>query len=182
MKKNRTIAWNLAESSGENARRALPRMAREFFKLGRAAAGPGSTPAQLHAFRLSAKRFRYTLELFEPMYGPMLSERLEQVRKIQSILGDRQDCVVLIERLNQRVGEADRLRGVVAGLTADGHSLEEKFRRFWRDTFDPAGAETLWLRYLTRHPAVPGAPLGAIRKSAIGKSAQKKSARTAARA
>ncbi len=181
MKKNRTIAWNKAESAGENARRALPRMAREFFTLGRAAAGLGSTPAQLHAFRLSAKRFRYTLEIFEPMYGPMLSERLEQVRKIQSMLGDRQDCVVLIERLKQRTAEAGRLRGVLAKLAADGRSLEEKFRRFWHETFDAAGAETLWLRYLGRRPSEPGAPVGAIRKSAIKKSAIKKSARTARR-
>ncbi len=174
--KYRGMSWNKAESSGENARRALPRMAREFFALGRVAAGLGSTPAQLHAFRLSAKRFRYTLEIFEPMYGPMLSERLEQVRKIQSMLGDRQDCVVLIERLNRRTGEAGRLRGVLARLTADGRALEEKFRRFWRDTFDAEGAETLWLRYLGRHPSEPGAPVGAIRNSAIRKRALKKSA------
>ena len=43
MKKNRTIAWNAALSAGENARLALPRMAREFFVLGRTAAKVGST-------------------------------------------------------------------------------------------------------------------------------------------
>jgi hypothetical protein len=179
MKKSGVISWKTVESAGENARRILPGMAREFFALGRTAAGPASTPAQLHAFRLAAKRFRYTLELFEPMYGPMLAERLEQVRKIQSMLGDRQDCVVLGERLRKRAGETGPLRDVLAKVTADGRALEEKFRRYWRESFDPAGAEALWIRYMERRPVEPGAPVGAIRKIAIKKSAMKKSARPA---
>jgi hypothetical protein len=80
-------------------------------RWGASAAEADAAPAQLHAFRLSAKRFRYTLELFEPMYGPMLAERVEQVRKIQSVLGERQDCVVLDERLRKRGRPApDRAR------------------------------------------------------------------------
>jgi len=181
VKKSRIIAWNKAESSGENARRALPRLAREFFALGRTAAGPASTPAQLHAFRLAAKRFRYTLELFEPMYGPMLAERLEQVRKIQGLLGDRQDCVVLGDRLRKRAGETEAVRDVLARLTADGRALEEKFRRYWRETFDAEGAETLWVRYLERRPAQPGAPREAVPKSAAPKRAAKHSVRAARR-
>jgi CHAD domain-containing protein len=173
MKKSGTVSWNTAQSAGENARQILPRMARAFFALGRTAAGLASTPAQLHAFRLAAKRFRYTLELFEPMYGPMLGERLEQVRKIQSMLGDRQDCVVLGERLRKRAGEAGPLHDALAKLTADGRALEEKFRRYWRETFDPPGAETLWIRYMERRPVEPGAPVGAIRKSAINRSARR---------
>jgi len=176
VKKNRVLAWNASASSGENARRILPRMAREFFALGRVAAKPEAAPAQLHAFRLSAKRFRYTLELFEPMYGPMMAERLEQVRKIQSVLGERQDCVVLDERLRQRAGNTGPVRDVLVKLNAEGRSLEEKFRRYWHETFDPAGAEAPWVRYLERRPVEPGAPLGAIRQSAIKKSAMKKSA------
>ena len=166
MKKNRTIDWNIAESAGENARRSLPRMAQEFFALGRTAVGPASTAVQLHGFRLSAKRFRYTLELFEPMYGPMFSARLEKVRKIQSLLGDRQDCVVLAERLTKRVGEAGSLRPVLAKLHAEGHALEDKFRRFWRETFDAPGEEALWTRYLGRRPAEPRAHEGASPKAA----------------
>lgn len=181
MKKNRPITWNASANSGENSRRILPRMAREFFALGRVAHGPNSTPAQLHAFRLSAKRFRYTLELFEPMYGPMLAERLEQVRRIQSLLGERQDCVVLGERLSKRAGEDRPLRDVLARLSAEGRALEEKFRRFWRETFDAAGAEPLWIRYLERRPTEPGVPRGAIRKNAGAKRSTKKGDRAARR-
>jgi hypothetical protein len=181
VKKNRAPEWNASGNSGENARCILPRMAREFFALGRTAAKPEAAPAQLHAFRLSAKRFRYTLELFEPMYGPMLAARLEQVRKIQSVLGERQDCVVLDERLRKRAGSTGPLRDVLAKLNAEGRALEEKFRRYWRETFDPAGAEALWVRYLERRPVESGVPRGAIRKNASRTSATKTTARPARR-
>lgn len=182
MKKKRAIAWDTSATAGENARRILPRMTREFFAVGRVANEPNSAPAQLHAFRISAKRFRYTLELFEPMYGPMLAARLEQVRKIQSLLGDRQDCVVLTERLRKSAGESGPVRDALAKLTTEGRSLEEKFRRYWRETFDPEGAETLWIRYLERRPVEPGIPRGAIRKNAVQKRSTKKSARPVSRA
>jgi CHAD domain-containing protein len=145
------------------------------------AAKPNSTPVQLHAFRLSAKRFRYTLELFESMYGPMLADRLEQVRKIQVVLGERQDCVVLNERLRKRTGGAGPLRDVLAKLSAEGRTLEEKFRRYWRETFDAPGAETRWIRHLERRPVEPGAPRGAIRKNAGANHTTKVSANTARR-
>ena len=179
MKRIRASTWNELENSGENARRLLPRMARDFFAVGRIAARPSSTPVQLHAFRLAAKRFRYTLELFEPMYGPMLAVRLDQVRKIQGVLGARQDCVVLAGRLRKRADDAGPVRDVLAKLNSEGRELEEKFRRYWRETFDPTGAETLWIRYLERHPtkpSAPGVPRGAIRKNAGPKRAAKRSA------
>jgi hypothetical protein len=173
MKKTIT-AWDLSVSAGENAQRILPPLAREFFATGRIANGPGSTPLQLHAFRLSAKRFRYTLELFEPMYGPMLAKRLDQVRKIQSLLGDRQDCVVLAERLKQRAAESERIGKVLAKVNADGRAFEEKFRRYWRETFDAEGAEALWIRYLERRPTETGAPLPPVRIIAATKRATKR--------
>jgi len=182
VKKNRPITWEATLNSGENARRILPRLAREFFALGRVANRPNSAPVQLHAFRLAAKRFRYTLELFEPMYGPMLAQRLEQVRKIQGLLGERQDCVVLAERLGKHAAQAGPERAGLAKLSAEGRTLEEKFRRFWRETFDAAGSETLWVRYLERRPVEPGAPRGAIRKNAAAKRSTKKSAEPASRA
>src|ERR1700681_3137835 len=65
--------WNLDENSEENLRRILPALAEEFFDAGARAAVPGATLPDLHRFRLSSKRFRYTLELFEGFYGPEIS-------------------------------------------------------------------------------------------------------------
>lgn len=147
MKKTHAIEWDRGLSAGENARAALPEAAREFYALGREAASGLATPAELHAFRLAAKRFRYTLEVFLPLYGPGLEARLEQVRKIQSLLGDRQDCAVLAERL-RGTGHDE----VLHRLTDHGRALEEKFLKFWREKFDAPGAEAATIRYLRRRP------------------------------
>lgn len=155
MKRSRSVDWNAAVSTGENARRELPRLAREFFARGRAAASPTASPAELHAFRLASKRFRYSLELFLPLYGPRLAQRVDQVRKIQGLLGDRQDCVVLSERLKKKDGSPASLRATLEKLNADGRALEEKFRRHWHATFDAPGEEAAWLRYLSRRPPAP---------------------------
>ena len=155
MKKSRSVDWNTAISAGENARRALPRLTREFFAQGRAATTPAASPAELHAFRLAAKHFRYTLELFLPMYGPRLAERVDQVRKIQSLLGDRQDCVVLGERLKKKDGLPSSLHATIEKLSADGRALEERFRRHWHAAFEAPGEEAAWIRYLSRRPPDP---------------------------
>ena len=155
VKKRRTLSWNVAISTGENVRRSLPRVAREFFESGRTAAAPAATPVQLHAFRLAAKRFRYSLELFLVLYGPRLTERVEQVRRIQSMLGDRQDCVVLAERLRKSVRKGGLVDEILQKLDAEGKALEEKFRHYWHGTFDAPGVEAAWRRYLSRRLAAP---------------------------
>ena len=162
MKKSRTMDWNVAINTGENARRELPRLAQEYFALGRAAAALDASPAELHGFRLASKRFRYTLELFLPLYGPRLAERVEQVRKIQSLLGDRQDCVVLGERLKKADGAPEELHATLEKLNAEGRALEEKFRRHWHGTFDAAGEEAAWMRYLSRRQPAPHSALGGV--------------------
>ena len=168
MKKSRSIDWNLGISTGENARLELPRVVTEFFVLGRTAAKFSATPTELHAFRLAAKRLRYTLELFLPVYGPRLGERVEQVRRIQSLLGDRQDCVVLSERIKAH-GEDPVLLAALHKLASEGSALEAKFRRYWTETFDAPGEEAAWTRYLSRRPPRPRA---ALPQSARGKSLQ----------
>ncbi|QOY85358.1 CHAD domain-containing protein [Paludibaculum fermentans] len=89
-----------ADDAALQAREALPPLASEFFDAGRKAAVQAGSAKKLHAFRLSAKRFRYTLELFRPFYGPVFLQRLERVRQIQSLLGKRQDCAVAADRLS----------------------------------------------------------------------------------
>ena len=171
MKKSRSVDWNTAVSAGENARRALPRLIREFFVQGRAATTPAASPAELHAFRLAAKHFRYTLELFLPMYGPRLAERVDQVRKIQSLLGDRQDCVVLGERLKKKDGLPASLHVTIEKLRADGRALEERFRRHWHAAFDAPGEEAAWIRYLSRRPPNPRRRLHGVQAQLLSRTA-----------
>jgi CHAD domain-containing protein len=122
----------------------------EYFAAGRAAAKPGTAPPVLHAFRLETKRLRYTLELFRPLYGPGLAERIEELRRIQELLGQANDQVVAAGRLAKRAETDAALQPALAVLQANVKSLHTAFRRFWRERMDDAGIETRWTNYLRR--------------------------------
>jgi len=137
------------------ARQWLPPLAQDFFKTGRKTVLKASTPQRLHAFRLSAKRFRYTLELFRSFYGPVFAQRLEKVRDIQSILGKRQDCAVMAARLLPLAPDDAAVAEVLAANETRGLKLEHDFREHWRLDFDAPGEDLLWMRYLARRPPTP---------------------------
>lgn len=52
--------------------------------------------AEHHAMRISAKKLRYTMEIYAPLYQLGLKKPLFRVKKIQEILGDLHDCDVWI--------------------------------------------------------------------------------------
>ncbi len=49
-----------------------------------------------HAMRIAAKRLRYTLELARPAYLNNLSESMDAVKKLQTLLGEIHDCDVWV--------------------------------------------------------------------------------------
>jgi CHAD domain-containing protein len=51
---------------------------------------------ELHAARIAAKRLRYTLEIFDPIYPESLKQWLKPVKEIQESLGLIHDCDVWI--------------------------------------------------------------------------------------
>ncbi len=145
------------EDAAAHARALLPPMASEFFLAGRKAALKPSAAAQLHAFRLSAKRFRYTLEIFSEFYGPVMEKRIGQVREIQGILGRRQDCAVSMRMLEPAASFDAEARQVMQALERRARKLEAEFAQYWRETFDGEGQERLWTRYLARRSPARGA-------------------------
>jgi CHAD domain-containing protein len=52
---------------------------------------------QHHAMRIAAKKLRYTMEVYGPLYRLGLKKYLVRVKKIQEILGDLHDCDVWID-------------------------------------------------------------------------------------
>jgi CHAD domain-containing protein len=56
--------------------------------------------AILHDLRKEAKRSRYNMELFTQFYGDKYKEYLQEIKDIQGILGEIQDCCVLSDFLN----------------------------------------------------------------------------------
>jgi CHAD domain-containing protein len=55
--------------------------------------------AEHHATRIAAKKLRYTMEIYGPVYRNSLKKHLARVKKIQEILGDIHDCDVWIDHI-----------------------------------------------------------------------------------
>jgi len=53
--------------------------------------------AEHHAMRIAAKKLRYTMEAYAPLYRRNLKKYLVRVKKIQEILGSLHDCDVWID-------------------------------------------------------------------------------------
>lgn len=60
---------------------------------------------ELHAMRIAAKKLRYTLEIFTPLYGNHLEKHLPKVRRIQVTLGNLHDCDVWLQFMPQFITE-----------------------------------------------------------------------------
>jgi CHAD domain-containing protein len=134
------MKWEATKPAIENARRALPRLARKFFKAGTRAACEDASFRELHAFRLETKRFRYIVEIFAPLYGKELAPLIEGLKKVQLILGETNDSATVL-----------KLEGVKANvqfvtwLKARRKAQRERVRKAWEEEFGDAGR---WMEYL----------------------------------
>jgi CHAD domain-containing protein len=145
------VRWDEAATVADNVRKKLPEFVCTFFRQGRKAAFEGAADAALHRFRLNVKAFRYTLESFEPCYGPGLERRLSRLRQLQDHLGAIADCTAawrLVEAVLP-AGDAGRER-LKKGLERRRRRMVSQFRRFWSLEFDAPGEERLWAQYLAR--------------------------------
>jgi CHAD domain-containing protein len=130
----------LAHSAAENARVVLPKMARKYFEAGRKAIQGKRPPDELHGFRLETKRFRYTLELFRPLYGPTMDRYLKALRELQGALGKVSDYQAIQRVLSDDDELNKHLDHAVKGKVKD-------LRHTWR-AFDAAGELKRWRTYL----------------------------------
>ena len=104
--------WNLDQTLEVNLRRVLPALAEEFFASGMAAISAHASYEALHRFRLQAKRFRYTLELFERFYGSEMANGAGMLKELQDRLGAINDCattVVLLQRDRRAAAAVSKL-------------------------------------------------------------------------
>jgi CHAD domain-containing protein len=121
---------------------SLPRLSRRFFDAGERAARSGSL-AELHNLRIRAKQFRYTLELFLPIYGGLSQDWVREVRSVQSILGAINDYRTVLS-LATEVGCGNKLR---AALKRSQCRKIRTFREVWTERFSgPRAAQ--WARSL----------------------------------
>jgi CHAD domain-containing protein len=139
------------EALVELARGKLPEMSAEFIAAGADLAQHPKSRRALHAFRISAKHFRYSLEPFTDYYGPALERRIGTVRKVQTVLGHLNDCVAT-RRMLKQLGVG---RKALAPLRQEEKKRLEEFRELWPRLFGN-NAEISWRRFLesaAAHPA-----------------------------
>jgi hypothetical protein len=86
----------------ENARRVLAVRIAEFYSFEPIISYPEHSEA-LHDMRISAKRLRYTLELFRPQFGKTGERQIERVKAIQEELGALHDHDVRIELIGDEL-------------------------------------------------------------------------------
>jgi CHAD domain-containing protein len=132
----------------------LPPMANEFFEAGHEAAAPAAAVESLHAFRILSKRFRYTLEIFEPCYGEDLQDALRLMRGVQDILGMINDCETAGKILSKAVSrdEREHLRTLLNQRQA---ALIGNFRNHWNETFAAESECRTWMRMLAKPAFAP---------------------------
>ena len=72
----------------------------------------GSLNKRNGRLRLAAKRLRYALEIFAPCFGGAIRRELyPRVEELQELLGRINDSHQVIARMDEVVGELNRLRG-----------------------------------------------------------------------
>lgn len=142
-----TLPANFEPDLRTLARGTLPRLAQRFFDAGHVASSQHSGE-KLHEFRIRAKKFRYTLELFLPLYGPKAEEWTREIKSVQTILGSMNDyrsvCAMAAE-----FGAGRKLR---ASLKRSERRKIRQFRKVWTEHFSRAAAQQ-WMCLLR-------APLG----------------------
>ncbi len=142
MANKRKLDWKRKADVEQDARRVLTTMARDFFAAGRKVVHAQPDPAELHEFRLHTKRFRYTLAMFEPLYGPSMQKQLALLKPVQDALGQVNDCVATAEAFPGN--EAFDLY-----LNRRASRKAKEFYRAWKRQFDSEGQEEKWTGYLS---------------------------------
>ena len=138
--------WDESLSTADNARRALAPLVGEWFARGRELAGGKGSGRAFHSFRLRTKRLRYTLEMFRQFYGPRLDECLAALRKVQTRLGELNDCAVTRKLLPDDSPQRARVEQF---LERRERTLRTGFRKTWQEV-DQSGEEARWTAYLAR--------------------------------
>ena len=84
-----------------------------------------------HEMRIHAKKLRYTMEIFAPMYKNTLTKEIDTIKKFQDILGEMHDCDVWIDYLPKFIEETKTNPTIIdTGTIADLEQALLNFQTF----------------------------------------------------
>lgn len=138
----------------QTAGEILPAMAKDFFHLGNEVVAAKAPPAELEEFRIACRKFRYTLELFAPLYATGYNRWLEKVRQTQVLLGEIRDWNTVEQVVSPfKGGEA-----LAGRLKKRQRKQRDEFRRHWSKHFGDPQQVRMWIDSL-RSPTSTGRTL-----------------------
>jgi len=88
---------------------------------------------ELHAMRIAAKHFRYTMEALAPLYESGLEDHIAAARRIQTMLGDIHDCDVWAQFLPAFIEEEGKKMEEYFGHNNGLSKLKPGINSFKRD-------------------------------------------------
>jgi CHAD domain-containing protein len=109
----------LADRSAKKVRSILRRAERRADKEHAKALRLGHDPVAFHRSRKAAKRARYAAELAEPALAGRARKSIKKYKKLQTILGEHQDCVVaadVVKRIAIETAPDEHQNGFSYGL------------------------------------------------------------------
>ena len=135
--------WQAESSASAEAIRVLPALLRHWFQHGDHVIQPRTSEKRLHEFRLATKRARYTLELFEPLFGTVIRQHLDGLKKVQQVLGQLNDCQTSLELLKELPTPCDAAWIDAIKLRRD--KKRGDFTQMWLDEFADESRRESWL-------------------------------------
>jgi len=147
-----SMKWREEETAAANARVFLPEVLLEYLKLGERLVAEGVHPRQLHELRLATKHFRYGVEMFEPLFGPKVSELLGILRETQQRLGQISDATASEAWLRQRKIQRDPgCQALLRFLDEKAARQSGEFAGFWKTHWGSEELRNRWVLYLRRY-------------------------------
>jgi CHAD domain-containing protein len=128
-----SLQWRLRDGDSAEetvpqlARRTLHRKAKDFLKRGNQV----SAAEDLHPFRITTKKFRYTIELLQPAYGTSLAGLLDRIKRVSTLLGAVNDCAAASRIVSGYKGS----HRLIEHLEKRKHKKAAAFHKYWKDQF-----------------------------------------------
>jgi CHAD domain-containing protein len=88
-----------------------------------------STDARLHKLRISAKKLRYAMEIFDEVWPGGLRQQIESARALQEAGGHHQDWAVLCRRLQKEIRRLARQGATHLASQMEGILAEAEVRK-----------------------------------------------------
>jgi CHAD domain-containing protein len=137
------------------ANRIMPEKVKEYFVFGEAAADHGASAHKMHRFRIAAKNFRYTLDFLAPLYDGACDGMVEQLKSIQSLLGDINDAATT-RRLVSREGGGPARKPILAALKERQRKKADEFHQQFAAESVSSSVRRQWKATVRLGPGTPG--------------------------